>query len=401
MQRIVIIGTGFAGMWAALAAKRLIDLNKASDIKVVVVSPEAKLVVRPRLYESGAKNMSAQLDTLFNEVDIQFVQGNVTSISPDEQKVQVLKADGEQEDLPYTRLILAAGSRLRKPSIPGLDKHAFSIDTLDDAVKLENHLAILAQQISSPARNTVVVAGGGFTGIEIAAELPVRLRPLLGTEDIRVIVVERNNEIGPELGANPRPAILAALAAQGVELNLGAAVSSVDEEGVTLSNGEHIESSTVIWTAGPEATPLTKDVPDPKDPLGRIHVDRTLRAPSAKEIFVTGDAAFADTDGSGHYALMSCQHAMIMGRFAGHNAAADLLGLELKPYEQKYYGTCLDLGPSGAVVTEGWDREVRFTGMQAKEVKRYINGTLIYPPAGGMEEVFRAADPEVGGVTLA
>ncbi|KAL4904094.1 hypothetical protein BDW74DRAFT_185764 [Aspergillus multicolor] len=401
MQRIVIIGTGFAGMWASLAAKRLIELSKVNDIEVIVISPEPRLVVRPRLYESGAKNMSAPLDNLFNEVGIQFIQGSVTSIALNNRIVDILKPDGTHQDLAFDRLILAAGSRLRKPAIPGLDEHAFSIDTLDDAAKFEDHLAGLAQQSASPAGNTVVVAGGGFTGIEIAAELPARLRSLLGTEDIRVIVVERNEQIGPELGSNPRPAILAALEEQGVELKLGTAVSSISQNGVTLSTGEQIPSNTVIWTAGLEATPLTKFIPGKRDPLGRTHVDSTLRAPDAKEIFVTGDAAYADTNGSAHYALMSCQHAMVLGRFAGYNAAADLLGLELKPYQQKYYGTCLDLGPSGAVVTEGWERDVRFTGLQAKEVKRYINGVLIYPPVGGKEEVFRAADPDVRGPTLA
>ncbi len=85
-------------------------------------------------------------------------------------------------------------------------------------------------------------------------------------------------------------------------------------------------------------------------------MNRDLRLPAAREIFAAGDTACAATDGSGNHSLMSCQHALMLGRFAGHNAAADLIGQDLLPYSQERYVTCLDLGPWGAVVTAGWDR---------------------------------------------
>ena len=88
---------------------------------------------------------------------------------------------------------------------------------------------------------------------------------------------------------------------------------------------------------------------------------------------------------------MSCQHALRMGRFAGHNAACELLSLPLQPYRQPRYVTCLDLGASGAVFTAGWQREVRMTGAEAKELKRSINGELIYPPRGGRAALLAAA----------
>lgn len=408
MHTILVVGTGFAGMWSALSAMRLIDQNggsKATDIQVIVVSPEPTCVIRPRLYESGVGEMRASLEELFRVTGIQFVSGRVDTINTEQKRIKIIEPVGTRALLEYDRLVLAAGSQLKRPNIPGLEKHAFSIDQREEAAELEAHLQGLVSQPPSSARNTVVVAGGGFTGIEIAAELPARLRSILGPEeDVRVVIVEQAGDIGPELGPGPRPVILEALEALGVECRLAAAVAAVDNTGVMISrNGERIDSLTVIWTGGMEASALTQQIPGQLDRWGRLHVNADLRilSPSVRDIFVTGDTALAATDDQGHHALMSCQHAMRLGRFAGHNAAADLLAITPKSYEQSTYGTCLDLGPWGAVVTEGWDRRVRLTGSVAKAVKQNINQDVIYPPKADRAEAFAAADPDSPGPTLA
>ena len=106
----------------------------------------------------------------------------------------------------------------------------------------------------------------------------------------------------------------------------------------------------MIWAAGIRAAPLTTQIPAERDNFGRLLVDRDLRVPSVPGVFATGDAARAACDDLGNYALMSCQHATRMGAFAGNNAAAELLGVPTKPYHQKAYVTCLDLGEAGALV---------------------------------------------------
>lgn len=117
-------------------------------------------------------------------------------------------------------------------------------------------------------------------------------------------------------------------------------------------------------------------------------------------VFATGDTAFAAANDKGHYALMSCQHARILGKTAGHNVAADLLGAPMMPYSQREYATCLDLGSAGAVVTHGWDRKVVLKGAKAKAVKQWINGVLIYPPKAIREEALAAAGPAAEGPKL-
>ena len=111
-------------------------------------------------------------------------------------------------------------------------------------------------------------------------------------------------------------------------------------------------------------------------------------------VFATGDVAHAATDDQGNVAAMSCQHAMSLGRVAGHNAAAELVGLPLHPYSQPKYVTCLDLGSWGALYTEGWDRQVRLTGKEGKDLKREINTKWIYPPAADRKAVFAIANPD-------
>ncbi|CAG9263783.1 NAD(P)/FAD-dependent oxidoreductase [Paraburkholderia unamae] len=393
-KRILIVGAGFAGMWSALSAARLIDANGRDDVEVALIAPDPHLHVRPRLYEEGPANMKAPLKAIFDAVGVKFVQGTVERIHAGRREVDAVTVDGGPTTLGYDRLVLATGSRLFRPAIPGLPEHTFSVDQIDEAAELEAHLLALARQPETPARNTVVVAGGGFTGIETAAEMPARLRAALGEHaEVNVVIVERNEAIGPDLGAGPRPVIEEALRELGVSWRLGAGVAAVDAGGVTTADGERIEASTVIWTAGVRASTLTEQIPARRDAAGRLYVDRNLAVEGVPGVYATGDVACAATDDAGNHTMMSCQHAMNLGRSAGHNVAADLLGLESIAYSQPKYVTCLDLGPWGAVYTEGWEREVKLKGKEAKALKHRINTEWIYPPRAQRDEVFASADP--------
>lgn len=396
-MRLVIIGAGFAGMYAALSAARLRDIRGASpeELEIALVAPEPTLVVRPRLYEPNPETLTAPLLDVLSATDVVYVQGSVETIDAQSRMVQIATGKGTRKSLSYDRLVVATGSRLFRPNIPGLAEHGFSVDSLDDAVALDKHLHSLAKRPPMNGRDTVVVAGGGFTGIEAATEMPGRLREILGKDaKIRIIIVDRNSAIAPDMGEGPRPVIEDALRKLGVETRLGAGVASLDESGVTLADGEHIETETVIWAAGIRAAPLTAQIAAERDNFGRLLVDRDLRVPAVQGVFATGDAARAACDDDGNYALMSCQHATRMGAFAGNNAAAELLGVPTKPYHQKAYVTCLDLGEAGALFTRGWDRKVEMVGGVAKKTKQEINTVWIYPPKAERAAALASADPE-------
>ncbi|MET4279779.1 MULTISPECIES: NAD(P)/FAD-dependent oxidoreductase [unclassified Bradyrhizobium] len=395
-MRIVIVGAGFAGMYAALSAARLREIQGVTPetLEIMLVSPEPTLVVRPRLYEAKPETLTAPLQDVLKAIDVIYLQGSVESVDTRSRAVKIAVAGRSSQIIAYDRLIIATGSRLFRPNISGLAQHGFSVDQLDDAIALDRHLHELAKQPPSKMRDTVVVAGGGFTGIEVATEMPARLRAIFGKDsDPHVIIVERNNAVAPDMGTGPRPIIEDALRQLGVETRLGLGVTSLDKSGVTLSSGERIETATVIWAAGMRAAPLTEQVPAERDSSGRLLVDRELRVPSVSGVFATGDAAKALCDDKGTYALMSCQHATRMGAFAGNNAAAELLGVPTRPYHQEAYVTCLDLGDAGALFTRGWERKVEMVGDVAKKTKHEINTVWIYPPRAERAAALASADP--------
>ncbi len=393
-QRILIVGAGFAGMWSALSAVRQLDRQGRDDVEVAVLAPQPELRIRPRFYEPDVQRMAAPLGELFAAVGVRFVQGSAQRIDVAGKWVEYRDAEGTLAQLDYDRLVLAAGSGVWRPaSVVGIDA-AFDVDQLEDALRLEAHLHALRDLPDSPARNTVVVAGGGFTGIETATEMPARLRAILGEKAaLRVIVVDRGAAIGASMGADLSGLIAEASAELGVEWCLGRSVAAVDAEGVTLDDGQRIEAKTVVWTVGVRASTLTGQIPGERDAQGRLHVDRNLKVLGLDDVCATGDVARAATDDLGNHALMTCQHAIALGRSAGNNVAADLLGVEPIPYSQVKYVTCLDLGGWGAVFTEGWDRQVRFVREEGKKIKTEINGVWIYPPAADRAVALAAADP--------
>ncbi|MCP1603162.1 NAD(P)/FAD-dependent oxidoreductase [Pseudomonas citronellolis] len=393
-QQILVVGAGFGGLWSALSAARLLDRHERHDVQISLLAPQAELRIRPRFYEPDVGRMFAPLDALFDTVGIRFVQGSAERIDEQAQSVGYRDAAGRQGELGYDRLVLATGSQLARPPVPGLDSHAFDVDQIESAARLEAHLKALRNRPASPARNTVVVVGGGFTGIETATEMPARLREALGAEqDIHVIVVDRGAQVAAALGEGIRPSIIEASAKLGIEWVPDASVAAVDADGVSLADGRRIDSHTVIWTGGLRASPLTEQLSGERDGLGRLHVDGNLKVRGQAKVFAAGDVAYAATDDLGNHAVMSCQHAISLGRHAGNNAAADLLGVPPTPYRQPKYVTCLDLGAWGAVYTEGWDRQVKLLGEQAKELKTQINTLWIYPPAADRSIALAAADP--------
>lgn len=395
-QQIIIAGSGFAGLWAAISAARAVALtDRQGEVDVLVVSPTPRITIRPRLYEVALDNMNPDIAPVLAAVGVRHLAGRVEAIDAAARSVTVALANGSHRSLGYDRFVLAAGSQLFRPAIPGLAEHGFDADQYDSALALDAHLKGLASAPDTPARNTVVVAGGGFTGLETATEMPLRLRAILGADSgARVILVDTAAAIAESMGPDARQRVAEALAEDGIETRTGVRVTAIDADSVTLSSGERIATRTVVWTAGMRASPLTAQIAGEHDALGRIVGDAWLRAPQADGIFVTGDAVKVPTDDRGNFNVMSCQHALSLGRVAGHNAAAELVGLPLHAYSQPKYVTCLDLGEWGALYTEGWDRQVRFTRAEGKKIKQEINRVWIYPPAANREAAFAVASPD-------
>jgi NADH dehydrogenase len=390
--RVLVLGSGFAGLWAALgAARRLDELGVAKGaVDVTVVSSQPFHDIRVRNYEADLSACRIPLQDLLDPADIGQITADVTEIDPSAATVST--ADGST--LGYDRLVLALGSSVVKPDIPGLAEFGFDVDTYDGAMKLQAHIRNLAERTADPAIATAIVVGAGLTGIETASELPKMLSDALGVTP-RVILVDRNPHVGSDMGESARPVIEEALAQNNVETITGMGVTAVGERSVTLSSGDVVPAATVVWCAGMRANPLTAQIGVPCDRLGRLPVDDYLRVEGVAGVFAAGDVAVAKMDDE-HMSVMSCQHGRPMGRYAGYNVISDLQGAPMLSLRIPWYVTVLDLGPAGAVYTEGWDRRVVSSGETAKATKRMINGERIYPPLTGDRAALLAASaPEL------
>lgn len=394
MADVLVVGGGFAGVWCAAGAVRTAREAgaDAGRVRVTLVDSGDDMVIRPRLYETDPQRMRVPLDRVLGPIGVRRLAATVTTLDTAGRAVTAVRRDGTSVQLPYDRLVLAAGSRLAPPAVPGA-QHLFDVDTMPAAAALHAHLQRLGASAGpdDAAALTAVVVGGGFTGIEVATELADRLRGLAAGRATRIVLVEREAVVGPELGEGPRPEILRALETAGVEVRLGTTVTRVDESAVALSDGTTVPTRTVVWTGGMRANPLTEQVPGTRDHLGRLEVDEFLEVVGVPGVYAAGDTAAAVAE-PGHVVMQSCQHAVPQGKFVGVNVAADLLGLPRVPFAPDPYVTCLDLGAHGAVLTTGWDREVAQTGVEAKHLKRSINAEWIYPPLDDADTIIRHAD---------
>jgi NADH:quinone reductase (non-electrogenic) len=391
---VVVVGSGFAGLWAALGAARRLDelAVAAGTVDITVLSATPFHDIRVRNYEADLSDSRIPLADLLDPVGVAHIATEVTGIDTD---ARVVTTSGGAA-YSYDRLVLAPGSRVIKPAVPGLREFGFDVDTYDGAVALQRHLRGLAAGQGTPASATVVVVGAGLTGIETACELPNRLRALFSRDGLsgRVVLVDRNG-VGSDMGASARPVIEKAVSDNGIEARTGVHVAAVNERGVLLSSGERLEAATVVWCAGMRANPLTEQLPVVRDSSGRVPVDDYLRVVGIPSVFAAGDVAAARMDDE-HLSVMSCQHGRPMGRYAGYNVVSDLLGEPMLALRIPWYVTVLDLGPAGAVYTEGWERVLVSDGAQAKATKQIINTRRIYPPLTGKRaDLLAAAAPEL------
>ncbi|KAA0115930.1 NAD(P)/FAD-dependent oxidoreductase [Mycolicibacterium sp. P9-22] len=395
MHKVLIIGSGFAGLWAALGAARRVDeLGLPPDsVEITVLSRTAHHDIRVRNYERDLSACRLPLGELLAPAGVSHAPATVTAIDADAHTVTAQTRNGAVT-VDYDRLVLAAGSRVAPPDIPGLREFGFDVDTFDSATRLGAHLGSLAAD--APGAGTVAVVGAGLTGIETACEIPTRLAAHFGPAVTpRVLLIDHNPAVGSDMGASARPVIEDALARCGVEAITGTGVVAVDSDSVTLSSGVVIPAATVIWCAGMRANPLAAQLPATPDRLGRVPVDGRLRVDGVPDVFAAGDVAAVHVDDA-HTSVMSCQHSRPMGRYAGYNVISDLVGAPLLSLRIPWYVTVLDLGPAGAVYTEGWDRTVMSTGAAAKATKTAINTERIYPPlTGGRAALLAAAAPDV------
>jgi len=382
-KQLLIIGGGYAGFWSALSAIRESrEINKADEVEVTLINTDNYFTMRPRLYEVSLEGLRIKLDEYLKPLGIHQIMGKAEIINPDTNEVVVATAHGIRH-LNYDYLILAAGSSLKALNLPGME-YTFNIDTYNNAERLEQHIIELAKRnFENEGDDIFVIAGAGLTGLEAATSIKDKVKKMQGLystkiKEVKVILVERSAEVGSYYSVEAQDYLNQSIKSKNIQVITESEIIAVEPSAVHLTHDSYIPTSTVIWTIGLVASPLTTFFRGERDDLNRIVVNDFLKLTEYPNVIIAGDVANVKV-GQEKTAVMSCQFSQFQGRWAGHNAVNDIFGVEMMKYVQNGYNTCLDLGGENALVTDGWDRVLHKTGGDAKAIKMWINTDLIYP----------------------
>jgi NADH dehydrogenase len=396
-MRILILGAGFAGVATARALERRLRREEA---QITIVGRDNFSLFTPMLPEVSAGGLETRHVVTPVRAELrhtQFVLGDVSAIDLDAHIVVVQHGiTGAMQTLPYDELVLALGSVTSTFGIPGVAEHALPLKTLEDAERLRNRAIAsleVADVTSDPAERarllTFVIVGGGYTGVEGAGEWVDLFRSItpfytsIAPGDVRMVLIEA----GPVLLAGLPPAMgrytAKNLAARGVEIHVGNAVSALDDYGIHLANGTVIPTATVLWSAGVRPTPVVRDLPIEHARNGGIIVNRDFSVPGRPGVWALGDCAWIPTKNAGEWYPMTAQHAIREGPALAKNIVAVIRGRPTAPFNFTALGTMASLGArrgvsglaNGLVITgfpawflwrtyyllrlPGWDRKVR------------------------------------------
>jgi len=348
---VVIVGAGFAGMWAA---KKL----QGEPVEVTIVDRNNYHSFFPLLYQVAAAELAPgdiahPIRAIVRKMpNVEFVLGTVTAVNQGRRVIEL-----GLDEVPYDYLILAPGSATQYFGVPGAEEFSWPLRTLDQAIWLRNHtLRVLerSRRLDGAERagaSTLVVVGGGPTGVEYSGALSELIRGPLARDmgdlsDVRVVLVEGAPHL---LGVYPeslRAYAKKRLRRKGVEVRLGSQVAEVKEGAVLLTDGTSIATETVVWTAGVGGPPDLASWGLETVRNGTVVVGPDLLLPGSTEIFVVGDGAQPDAES----APMVAQNAQQQGILAAANVLRSVDGRPLDHYRYRDLGNMAVIGRNAAVV---------------------------------------------------
>jgi NADH dehydrogenase len=366
--RVVIVGGGFGGLWAARALRR-------APVQVTLIDRQNHHLFQPLLYQvaTAALNPSDIAQpirrVLRRQANAQVLLGEVASVDLEGRRVRL--RDGAS--VPYDRLILATGATHSYFGHPEWEAQAPALKTLDDALEIRRRVLVAfeaAEREQDPALRaallTFVVIGAGPTGVEMAGALAEISRQILRRDfrhiapaAARVLLIEAGPRVLPAYSPASSASAQRQLERLGCEVRLGRPVTAVGRDGISLG-GETIVARTVIWAAGVQASPLARSLDVPLDRAGRVRVQPDLTLPGHPEVQVIGDLAALEQDGKPIPGLAPA--AMQMGRHAARNVQLAIAGRPLRPFRYLDKGTLATIGRARAVAERG---KIRMGGFLA------------------------------------
>jgi NADH:ubiquinone reductase (H+-translocating) len=342
----LVLGGGFAGSYVAR------NLGKRG---ATIVSPENYMLFTPMLPEAASgtlepRHVVVPLRLMCPHAEL--ILGEARGHDVAGQRIQV-HAGERVFWVRYSNLVVALGAISRTVPIPGLAEHALGFNSLADAIHLRNHvLGRLEAAAADPNPThrlrelTFVFVGAGYAGVEALAELAdlvhdaLRHYPSLRSAPQRWVLVDAAPKILPEIPTSLGDYAARLLLRRGIDIRVGTTLDEVEPHGVRLSDGEHLPTSTVVWTAGVRANPLLRELGLPVDDRGRVPVDETLRVSPMSRVWALGDcAAVPNAATPGTVDPPTSQHALRQARRLAKNLAGDV-----RSYRYRMLGEVATLG---------------------------------------------------------
>jgi len=354
--RVVVLGTGFAGLTLARALARH---RREPQLALTAVNRQNFALFTPLLPEvaSGALESRHVAEPFRTSVPrARFVLGEVEHVDFERRSVSTRHpVTGKVNGIAYDQLVIALGAVSTTHGVPGADAHALPLKTLNDAVRLRAHLirsleaATVADAGERRALLTVAVVGGGFTGVEAAGETFAYLNrmrreyPALGSERVRVVLVAGGARLLEQFPERFSERARAMLTRRGVELILRDDVASVDAGGLTLKSGVRHAAKTVVWAAGVRVPELVEKLDVPHAAHHAIAVNADLSVPQRPGVWALGDCAHVPKPGGGAYP-QTAQHAVREAALLARNLVASLRGGATRPMRYRSLGMMASLG---------------------------------------------------------
>jgi NADH dehydrogenase len=355
--RVVILGGGFGGIYTALRLEKA--LARGARLDVTLVNRENFFLFTPMLHEVAASDLD--MTHIVNPIRallrrVKFIEGEVRAIDLEARRVVVGHGgDGHGHELEYDHLVLALGAITNFYGLPGVEERALTMKSLGDAVALRNRLIECLEEaepeccrVKGPLL-TVLVAGGGFAGVETVAAVndflrdALRFYPRLTAAELRVVLVHDGPVILPELGERLGRYAQRKLTERRVEIRVGTKIVAMSDAGVALSDGTVIPARTLVWTAGTAPHPLLATLPCPLD-RGRIAANAAMQVPGWAGVWTLGDCAVIPDPRTGRPYPPTAQHALRQGRVLAENILAAVDGSRTRPFVFKTIGLLASIG---------------------------------------------------------
>jgi NADH dehydrogenase len=375
MLRILIVGGGYAGFYAARGLERRL---RRTHVRLTVVDTRPYMTYQPFLPEvtSGAieaRHAAVSLRRHLRRTEV--ISGKVTSITHADKRVTVQPRDGAAFDVDYDVIVVTAGAVTRTLPIPGVAERAFGLKHVEEAVAIRDRLMVAFDRASSlpagPTRDrllTVTFVGGGFTGVEgfgealsLAEELLPRY-PRIRAREVRFHLVEAQERLMPEVSPESARWVLETLSRRGAHIHLDTRVTSAIDGHVVLSNGLEFDCELLVWAAGNSVNPLISRHTDlPVDGRGFLRARTDLRVGTddtpVLDAWTAGDdAAVPDLESPAPATTRTAptgQHAVRQGRHVAVNVARAIRGQRPKPYRHHHLGVVATLGRGHGVFESG------------------------------------------------